>query len=102
MSHHCASHLPQVGVAPLTFWESRAHLGLWVLMAQPLHIGMDIRNASAEYVDLFTNPDLLAAAGDPLVKMGFVNFGCCFTFHATNLAVYLPVSRHVLPPLRQH
>eukprot|EP00750_Incisomonas_marina_P019012 INCI3197.1.p1 GENE.INCI3197.1~~INCI3197.1.p1 ORF type:complete len:526 (+),score=35.14 INCI3197.1:277-1854(+) len=60
----------EVGVAPLTYWESRAHLGLWVLMAQPLHVGMDIRNASAEYVDMFTNPDLLAAAGDPLVKMG--------------------------------
>ncbi len=40
----------EVGVAPLSFSESRAHFGLWVIMAQPLHVGMDIRNASQAYV----------------------------------------------------
>ena len=27
------------GVGSLSFAESRAHFGLWVLMAQPLHLG---------------------------------------------------------------
>ena len=63
----------EVGVDSLTFLESRAHFGLWVLLAQPLHLALDIRNSSIftqDYVDMVTNQEVIAASQDPLVKMG--------------------------------
>ena len=31
------------GSTYLSFEESRSHFALWVLMAQPLHLGLDLR-----------------------------------------------------------
>ena len=50
--------------------ESRSHFALWVLMAQPLHLGLDIRNISAELLDVVANEEVLALHADPLGKMG--------------------------------
>jgi hypothetical protein len=36
----------ETGIGSLTLSESRAHFALWVIMAQPLHLGLDIRNMS--------------------------------------------------------
>ena len=60
------------GIGSLTFAESRAHFGLWVLMAQPLHLGMDLRNASAGLMDVFANEEVIRlGADDTLAKMGW-------------------------------
>ena len=47
------------GIGSLSFAESRAHFGLWVLMAQPLHLGADLRNTSKELMDVFTNDEII-------------------------------------------
>ena len=60
------------GIGSLTFAESRAHFGLWVLMAQPLHLGMDLRNASAGLMGVFANEEVIRlGADDTLAKMGW-------------------------------
>ena len=41
------------GVGSLSFAESRAHFGLWVLMAQPLHLGADLRNTPKQVRSTF-------------------------------------------------
>eukprot|EP00039_Didymoeca_costata_P003706 m.69301 g.69301 ORF g.69301 m.69301 type:complete len:355 (-) comp12038_c1_seq1:55-1119(-) len=58
------------GNSPLTFAESRSHFALWLIMAQPLHLGNDIRNLSTELLNMFTNPDVVRIAKDPAVLMG--------------------------------
>lgn len=59
------------GIGYLSFAESRAHFGLWVIMAQPLHVAMDLRTISAELLDTITNREVLSVAVDPMVKMGY-------------------------------
>ena len=39
-------------------------------MAQPLHLGLDIRNISAELLNVVANKEVLALHADPLGKMG--------------------------------
>lgn len=63
--------VPQTNGAHLTFAESRSHLALWVIMAQPLHLGLDIRNISTELLDLIGNEELLSLHADPLGAMGW-------------------------------
>lgn len=46
--------------------ETKAHLGLWALMAAPLVAGNDVRSASADVTGLLTNPRVLAIDQDPL------------------------------------
>jgi alpha-galactosidase len=60
------------GIGSLSFAESRAHFGLWVLMAQPLHLGLDLRSADPALMAVFENTQLITlAADDPLGKMGW-------------------------------
>lgn len=59
------------GSTYLSFEESRSHVALWVLMAQPLHLGLDIRNMSSELLDVISNEEVLALHADPLGSMGF-------------------------------
>ena len=63
--------VPQTNGAFLTFAESRSHFALWVIMAQPLHLGLDIRNVSADLLDLIGNEEVLALHADPLGAMGY-------------------------------
>lgn len=60
----------EAGNPPLTDVESRTHVALWVVHAQPLHLGHDVRNTSAALLSVLTNPGMLAIADDPLVAMG--------------------------------
>jgi hypothetical protein len=56
----------EVGNPPLTTAESRAHFGLWAMLAQPLHAGNDIRNMTADIRALLTNMEVIAVARDVL------------------------------------
>ena len=44
-SRYAFMDMLESGVGSLSFAESRAHFGLWVLMAQPLHLGA-VRHSS--------------------------------------------------------
>ncbi len=48
------------GIGSLSFAESRAHFGLWVLMAQPLHLGADLRDIPKQLMDVFANDEVIA------------------------------------------
>jgi alpha-galactosidase len=61
----------EVGSAGLTFAESRAHFGLWCILAAPLMAGNDIRNMSEDIRALLTNRELVAINQDPLGKQGY-------------------------------
>eukprot|EP01050_Picozoa_sp_SAG11_P011107 SAG11_NODE_1153_length_5662_cov_51.111810_3_plen_457_part_00 len=58
------------GRAYLSFEQSKSHVALWVLMAQPLHLGLDLRNVSAELLGVISNEEVLALHADRLGKMG--------------------------------
>lgn len=60
----------EAGNPPLTVTESKVQLALWAIMAQPFHLGNDIRNMSAQISSMFLNRDLIEAVKDPLVSMG--------------------------------
>lgn len=59
----------EVGNAPLTLDEQRAHFSMWALLAAPLIAGNDLRNMPPEVVSILTNREVIAidqdAAGIP-------------------------------------
>jgi alpha-galactosidase len=61
----------EVGSAGLTFAESRAHFGLWCILAAPLMAGNDVRTMSEEIRALLTHPELIAINQDKLGKQGY-------------------------------
>ncbi len=61
----------EVGSAGLTFAESRAHFGLWCILAAPLMAGNDVRSMSEDIRTLLTHRELLAINQDPLGKQGY-------------------------------
>ena len=61
----------EVGSAGLTFAESRAHFGLWAILAAPLMAGNDVRHMSEEVRALLTDKDVIAIDQDPLGKQGY-------------------------------
>lgn len=61
----------EVGSAGLTFAESRAHFGLWAILAAPLMAGNDVRNMSDDIRALLTDPDVIAINQDKLGKQGY-------------------------------
>jgi alpha-galactosidase len=56
----------EVGNGGMTDTEYRTHFGLWAMMAAPLLIGSDIRNASTATLNILRNTDLVAVDQDPL------------------------------------
>src|SRR6266508_1302018 len=62
----------EVGNGGMTTTEYRTHLSLWAVMAAPLLIGSDIRNASATTLSILKNSDVVAVDQDPLGKQGTV------------------------------
>jgi alpha-galactosidase len=54
----------EVGVAPLTLEESRAHFSLWAILAAPLIAGNDLRSMSPETLAILANPEVLAVDQD--------------------------------------
>lgn len=60
----------EVGKPGLTLAESRAHFGLWAILAAPLIAGNDVRNMTPEIVDILTNREVIAINQDPLGAQG--------------------------------
>jgi alpha-galactosidase len=66
----------EVGVTPGHFGpglsddEARSHFALWAIMAAPLIMGADVRQADQKYLDILSNADIVAIDQDPLGKQG--------------------------------
>jgi alpha-galactosidase len=55
-----------------TLTEQRTHFSLWAMMAAPLLIGSDLRNATSETLAILLNQDVIAVDQDPLGRQGTV------------------------------
>jgi alpha-galactosidase len=62
----------EIGNGGMTTTEYRTHMSMWAMMAAPLIIGTDLREASAETLDILSNPELIAINQDALGKQGDV------------------------------
>eukprot|EP00730_Choanoeca_flexa_P001312 TRINITY_DN10580_c0_g1_i1.p1 TRINITY_DN10580_c0_g1~~TRINITY_DN10580_c0_g1_i1.p1 ORF type:complete len:425 (+),score=62.91 TRINITY_DN10580_c0_g1_i1:40-1314(+) len=60
----------EVGNAPLSMPENRAHFSLWCLAKAPLLIGTDLTKVSDAVIDILANPEAIAINQDPLAKQG--------------------------------
>ena len=61
----------EVGSPGLSLAESRAHFGLWCILAAPLMAGNDVRNMPEEIRAILTHPELVSINQDPLGKQGY-------------------------------
>ncbi|WP_435852601.1 glycoside hydrolase family 27 protein [Streptomyces sparsogenes] len=62
----------EVGNGGMTATEYRTHFSLWAMMAAPLLIGSDIRNATATTTSILKNTDLIAVDQDTLGKQATI------------------------------
>ncbi|WP_438302795.1 NPCBM/NEW2 domain-containing protein [Streptomyces sp. HUAS TT11] len=62
----------EVGNGGMTDTEYRSHFSLWSVMAAPLLIGSDLREASPATLDILGNKEVIAVDQDPLGKQGAV------------------------------
>jgi alpha-galactosidase len=62
----------EVGNGGMTATEYRTHMGMWAMMAAPLIIGTDLRDASAETLAILGNKDVIAIDQDPLGRQAIV------------------------------
>jgi alpha-galactosidase len=62
----------EVGNGGMTATEYRTHMGMWAMMAAPLIIGTDLRDASAEALAILGNRDVIAIDQDPLGRQATV------------------------------
>jgi len=60
----------EVGVSPLTYTESRAHMALWAVLNAPLISGNDLRSMSSQTRKLLTNPTVIAVDQDWSGRIG--------------------------------
>ncbi|ERN05380.1 alpha-galactosidase 3 [Amborella trichopoda] len=60
----------EVGNGGMTFEEYRAHFSIWSLMKAPLLIGCDVRNMTAETLEILSNKEVIAVNQDPLGIQG--------------------------------
>lgn len=56
----------QVGNGNLTPDETRAHVGMWAMLAAPLMIGTDLDDLAPEVLDALSNPEIIAIDQDTL------------------------------------
>ncbi|CAL5322794.1 unnamed protein product [Camellia sinensis] len=50
----------EVGNGGMTYQEYRAHFSIWALMKAPLLIGCDVRNMTAETLEILSNTEVIA------------------------------------------
>ncbi len=62
----------EVGNGGMTATEYRTHFSLWAMMAAPLLIGSDIRDASATTQSILKNTDIIALDQDTLGKQATI------------------------------
>lgn len=55
----------------MTVNEDRVHFSMWAMMAAPLIAGNDLRNMSAETIEILTNQDVIAIDQDSLGVQAF-------------------------------
>ncbi|GFP86609.1 alpha-galactosidase [Phtheirospermum japonicum] len=60
----------EVGNGGMTSEEYRAHFSIWALMKAPLLIGCDVRNITAETLEILSNEEVIAVNQDPLGVQG--------------------------------
>ncbi|TPX48628.1 alpha-galactosidase [Synchytrium endobioticum] len=58
----------EIGNGNMTFDEYRSHFTLWAALKAPLLIGSDIRALSQDYIEMLSNPEIIAVNQDPLGK----------------------------------
>jgi alpha-galactosidase len=64
----------QVGTGGMTDTEYRSHFSLWAIMAAPLLIGTDLREATEETYETLGNEEVIAVDQDTLGEQGTVVF----------------------------
>ncbi|MYU08164.1 hypothetical protein GTY81_30695 [Streptomyces sp. SID8366] len=62
----------EVGNGGMTDTEYRSHFSLWAVMAAPLLIGTDLREATPETFGILGNREVIAVDQDPLGRQGTV------------------------------
>ncbi|MDT5070458.1 MAG: alpha-galactosidase [Mycobacterium sp.] len=62
--------LLQMGNGGMTDAQYRSQFSLWSIMAAPLIVGSDLRNATPETLAIITNADVIAVDQDPLGRAG--------------------------------
>jgi alpha-galactosidase len=60
----------EVGNGGMTGVEYRSHFSLWAIMAAPLLIGSDLRDATLETMEILENREVIAVDQDPLGRQG--------------------------------
>lgn len=60
----------EVGNGGMTYYEYRAHFSVWALMKAPLLIGCDVRNMTAETMEILSNKEVIDVNQDPLGVQG--------------------------------
>ncbi|KAJ4972023.1 hypothetical protein NE237_005122 [Protea cynaroides] len=60
----------EVGNGGMTYQEYRAHFSIWALMKAPLLVGCDVRNMTAETMEILSNKEVIAVNQDPLGVQG--------------------------------
>ncbi|MCH98010.1 putative alpha-galactosidase/alpha-N-acetylgalactosaminidase, partial [Trifolium medium] len=60
----------EVGNGGMTYQEYRAHFSIWALAKAPLLIGCDVRNMTAETLEILTNKEVIAINQDSLGVQG--------------------------------
>ncbi|KAJ1384720.1 Glycosyl hydrolase, all-beta [Sesbania bispinosa] len=60
----------EVGNGGMTYQEYRAHFSIWALAKAPLLIGCDVRNMTAETLEILSNKEVIAVNQDPLGVQG--------------------------------
>jgi alpha-galactosidase len=56
----------EIGNGGMTTTEYETHFAMWAMMAAPLLIGTDLRDASADTLRILSSPELIAVDQDPL------------------------------------
>ncbi|MFC9843313.1 NPCBM/NEW2 domain-containing protein [Streptomyces sp. NPDC060223] len=62
----------EVGNGGMTYTEYRSHFSLWSIMAAPLLIGSDLRDASDATFEILGNKEVITVDQDPLGRQGTV------------------------------
>lgn len=60
----------EVGNGGMSYHEYRAHFSIWALMKAPLLIGCDVRNMTAETLEILSNKEIITVNQDSLGVQG--------------------------------
>ncbi|CAK7339961.1 unnamed protein product [Dovyalis caffra] len=71
----------EVGNGGMTYHEYRAHFSIWALMKAPLLIGCDVRNMTAETIEILTNEEVIAVNQGEVHPLSVGLLGAWGVFH---------------------